>query len=410
MLENYYDLAKADKFEPLFGHLKIGSHPTPKHNHYLVMKWDFSMISPQGNRDEVKAAVHNHLNECIDSFAEKYQSVLSKAIHLNPHDALASFQSALTSFQSTPYQLYLLIDEYDNFANEVMMNPRIKNQVHYEELLYGEGLVKSIFKVVKGAAAGRGLDKVFITGVSPMVLSDITSGYNVAKNVYFHPSLNDLCGFTETEISEIVSTIALDCGLSAQQTEEALAMMRTFYNGYRFSEEASELIYNPTLALYFLEPFAENCHYPKEILDTNLAMDRNKIVYLSQRPQGQKLMLRALNQPEELAVTKLVDRFGLDDMLTGEPDDSFIASLLYYFGVLTLGGKNTFGKQILSIPNLVIRKLYVERIAEMLIGDYDNKRAALRLTEQFYSTGELQPLCDFITATYFQVFDNRDYR
>jgi hypothetical protein len=410
MLENYYDLAKADQFELLFGHLDIGSNPSSTHNHYLVMKWDFSMVESQGEAYRIRHSLHAHINNAIIRFNDYYTSLLPRQITINADNALSSFESLLTIIQATSYQLYLLIDEYDNFANEVMMNPRINNQVHYEELLYSEGLIKSIFKVVKGAAAGRGLDRVFITGVSPIVLSDITSGYNVAKNIYFHPALNELCGFTETEISEILQTIGLNCDFSAQQTEEVLAMMRTFYNGYRFSEAASEWIYNPTLALYFLEQLAENCRYPKQMLDANLAMDRNKIVYLSQRPYGQELILQALTQPEQLAVVKLVDRFGLEEMLTGEPDNSFMASLLYYFGVLTLGGQNTFGKQILSIPNLVIRKLYVERIAEILIGDHEKKRTVLHLTEQFYSTGELQPLCDFITATYFQIFDHRDYR
>jgi hypothetical protein len=418
MLENYYDLAKAEEFEQLFGHLKIGAHPTPKHNHYLVMKWDFSMVESQGEAQRIRHSIHAHINNAIIRFGDYYASLLPRQIIINADNALSSFESLLTSIQATSYKLYLLIDEYDNFANEVMMNPRINNQAHYKELVYGEGLVKSIFKVVKGAAAGRGLDRVFITGVSPLVLSDITSGYNVAKNVYFHPALNELCGFTETEIGEVLQSIKLECNLSSElecnlsseQTGEALAMMRTFYNGYRFSEVAKKLIYNPTLVLYFLEQLADNGRSPREILDANLAMDQNKIVYLSQLSLGQELILRALTQSEPLAVAKLVDRFGMEEILTEEHDESFMVSLLYYFGVLTLAGHNEFGELILGIPNLVIRKLYVERLVEMLLSEYENKKQVTYLTRQFYSRANLQPLCDFITAKYFKIFDNRDYR
>jgi len=133
--------------------------------------------------------------------------------------------------------------------------------------------------LVKAASSGEGLDRVFITGVSPIVLSDMTSGYNVAKNIYLRPEFDDLCGFHENEIHAILKKIAGECGFSDEKTEEALNMMRAFYNGYNFSYNTPGPIYNPTLSLYFFDNFGRDCGYPKEISDSNLAMDRGKIEY-----------------------------------------------------------------------------------------------------------------------------------
>jgi hypothetical protein len=261
---------------------------------------------------------------------------------------------------------------------------------------------------VKSASSGRGLDRVFITGVSPIVLSDITSGYNVAENIYLKSKFNDLCGFRESELADTLAQIVQACHLPPEKAVEALTMMRTFYNGYGFSYDTDDFIYNPTMALYFLKSFQEECQYPGEILDSNLAMDRGKIAYISQLPGGEQVILKALNEEEPLSVSRLANRFGVEDVLYETKDTTFMASLLYYFGVLTLNGVTPLGERILTIPNLVVRKLYVERIQEMLLPGV-NKDEMVRAARTFYSTGDLQPLCEFIEQR-FSAFDNRDYR
>jgi hypothetical protein len=408
-LENYYDVARADEFETLFGHLAIGQDPTPRHNQYFVLKWDFSAVSPMGEAREIRDALYRYVNVCIQDFAVYYQALLPREITIESEDALISFQSLLTAVRQTPYRLYLLIDEYDNFANEVMMGHHAPDQARYQALLYGEGALKTLFKVIKLASAGRGLDRVFITGVSPVVLSDITSGYNVAENIYLLPEFNDLCGFRETEIADALEQIVKDCGLPLKQVRESLKMMRTFYDGYCFSHMVDEFIYNPTLALYFMKSLQRECQYPREPLDINLAMDRNKIAYISQLPNGGQLILDALNGERVLSVQRLAQRFGVEDMLTVIKDKSFMASLLYYFGVLTLDGKTPYGELILQIPNLVVRKLYVERIREMLLPDMDEEMGQ-KAAQALYQKGDMRPLCEFVAHRYFKVFDNRDYR
>jgi hypothetical protein len=402
LLENYYDLNRADQFPALFGHLAIGRAPTPLHNQYFVMKWDFSLVKAQGEVKEIEAALHQHLNDRIAAFAADYAAHLTRPISLHPDNALSSLESALLATRATPYKIYLLIDEYDNFANDVLMTGR--KQEYYEALLYGEGLLKA----VKAAAGGLGLDRVFITGVSPVVLSDMTSGYNVGESISLKAAFNDLCGFTEAEVAALLARLAQQD--NAWSAAEALATMRTFYNGYCFSTKARERLYNPTLSLYFLKHLQQEREFPEQMLDENLAMDRNKLVYISQLPHGEELLIKALDGDKGVIIPQLAQRFGVQDVLGAVKDQPFMASLLYYFGILTLTGKTDFRESILNIPNLVARSLYVERLQDLWLPAYEDKTQIPLLSKRLCQTGDLQPLIDFIEQRYLPILSNRDYR
>ena len=409
MLENYYDAGRADQFERLFGHLKIGQNPTPRRNRYVILRWDFSVIETTGGTQDIRDALHRHINAFIRSARIRYREMLPD-FELDEKDALVSFQALTDSVRQTPYKLYLLIDEYDNFANEVM-SAQLHGQDRYTELVHGEGMLKTVFKAVKSAASGQGLDRVFMTGVSPVVMSDISSGYNVSENLSLLPAFEDLCGFTDTEISELLQQIGHECDFSAAQTDEALDMMRTFYNGYSFGYESRGRIYNPTLALYFFKALARDCKYPRVLLDSNLAMDRNRIQFIARLPHGQEVVDATLNTDAPIRIRELADRFGVQDMLSAPHDHTFLTSLLYYFGVLTVSKDNTpLGKLNLKIPNLVTRRLYVERLQDALLPAYKDRERMEEVSEHFYTTADPGPLCDFIEQRYFKVFDNRDYR
>ncbi|MCP5159130.1 MAG: AAA family ATPase [Gammaproteobacteria bacterium] len=408
-LENYYDLARAVDFERLFGGLKISRNPTPLHNRYFMMRWDFSAVDPKGDADAIAAALHRHVNDAIEAFATRYRDMIEHPIECHPSDALWSFGRLLTAISTTPYKLYLLIDEYDNFANEVMVSP-LRGAHRYEELVQGEGAIKTFFKAVKSAAGGRGLDRVFITGISPVVLSDITSGYNVAKDITHLDDYHDLCGFTTGELAEAIAGVLAARSLPDERMPEILGLLQRLYNGYRFGEGDNPLLYNPTLALYFLDYFSRYGRYPRQMLDDNLAMDRHRIQYVARLPHGETLVNRALDASHPITVAQLVNRFGVQDMLSAPRDPAFLATLLYYFGVLTLAGRDALGKLLLTIPNQVIRKLYAERLQEQVLPDYGDQEQRQRVVERFYATGDLGPLCDFLEQRYFKVFDNRDLR
>ena len=406
MLEHYYDLNRAGRLEALFGGLAIGHAPTPLHNQYFVMKWDFSLVKSQGDLREIEAALHRHLNDRMTQFVADYQTYWTRTIAICQDNAVSSLESVLAAVRATPHRLYLLIDEYDNFANEVLMAGQ--GQGHYESLLYGEGLLKTVFKAVKAAAGGLGLDRVFITGVSPVVMSDMTSGYNVGENIYLDAPFNDLCGFTESEIATVLAGMAAD-GVTWSPAE-ALDTMRTFYNGYRFSTRATTSLYNPTLSLYFLKSLQSDGNYPEPMLDENLAMDRNKLTYIARLPHGEDLLIAALSGDDQVVIPQLARRFGVEDMRRAVRDQPFMASLLYYFGVMTLTGQGLLGKLLLKIPNLVARALYVERLRDLWLPGYEEREIVQRVVETLFLRGDLAPLCEFIETRYFRVLSNRDYR
>ncbi|MDM8514956.1 AAA family ATPase [Desulfobacterales bacterium HSG16] len=409
MLKNYYDIAKAGEFTQLFGNLNIGKNPTDLHNRFFVLKWDFSAVSSTGEPKEIQQALYRYVNGSIEDFALYYKNLLPIKIKIYPEDALASFQSLLLAVRQTSHKLYLLIDEYDNFANEVMMGSRKISQSRYKALVYGEGCLKSLFKVVKSATEGQGLTRSFITGVSPVVMSDITSGHNIAESIYLKPQFNDLCGFLETEIDHTLKSIVEKCGMSSDELAQALNMMKKYYNGYRFGHKSIGFIYNPTLAIYFMKSFQSDCEYPEEMLDENMAMDRGKITYISRLPQGGQVIVDALNDKKPLSLHRLSRRFGVEDMMNAVKDDVFMISLLYYFGVLTFGGRTKGGKHILKIPNLVVKRLYLERLSEILLPE-TNRNEASGIVENFYGTGDMKPVCDFIEQHCLKIYDNRDYR
>ncbi|MEA1933753.1 MAG: AAA family ATPase [Thermodesulfobacteriota bacterium] len=413
MLENYYDVAKKDEFEALFGGLKVGKNSTELRNSYFILKFDFSCVDPTGSAEDVKKAMFDHINACVNDFYKiyNYKGFNLPVIEIDRENALYSINSLITSVRMTPYPVYLLIDEYDNFANTVMMGVQRSSEGRYEALVHEEGPLRTFFKTVKSSTSGSMFDRVFITGVSPVVMSDITSGYNIAKNVYFEPEFNDLCGFKQAELEDVIEKIVDECGLEKGKIQEAVSLMQTYYDGYTFSHGADESVYNPTLSIYFLEQFEKSCRYPRKMLDSNLAVDESKLEYIAQIPRGRDLLMNLIKKDHGVSVSEIVDRFGIREMLTDKSrDNTFLLSFLYYFGVLTIAGDTEDLKVILKVPNLVMQGLYVERVQKMLLPEPDDRDDGKLAAEKVYAKGDMAPLCRFMEERYFKVFHNRDYR
>ncbi|MDX8376982.1 MAG: AAA family ATPase, partial [Mariprofundales bacterium] len=332
---------------------------------------------------------------------------MQQPVTITENNAIASFQSLVNAINNSSLKLYLLIDEYDNFTNELMMGGG-----EYTSLVHGEGAVRAIFKAVKAAAAGMGLERVFITGVSPIAMSDITSAYNVASNIYLLPDFNGLCGFTEQEIAETLVIIAKEHAIAPDMITCALDMMRTFYNGYRFSRKADYHVYNPTMALHFLRHFFMYGEFPENILDENLAMDSNKIHFIAALADGREVIGKALDDNQALVIPQLCERFGVQRIHNAQPDQTFIASLLYYLGALTMTTTplNMLGETVLHIPNLVMKKLYVEEISAVLLPDAHQRDDIHSAAKQLTLQGNISPLCQCLQGGVFKSFSNRDYR
>ncbi len=420
-LENYYDVSKKDEFDSLFGHLAIGRNPTPLRNSYFILKLDFSCVDPTGTVDDIRQSLFDHINVMIEGFElfYKHKGFEVPKITINYDNALFSLQSLANAAAATPYPIYLLIDEYDNFANTVMMGIQILDRDYgrdthnqrYQSLVHEQGPLRTFFKTVKALTTSTMFDRVFITGVSPVVMSDITSGYNVAENIYFVPKFNDLCGFTQAEVQAVIQEIVEQCSWENSKVSEVVELMKTYYNGYKFCYKSNEYIYNPTLCLYFFKYFQEYCEYPRKMLDANLAADEAKLEYIALLPNGRDLLFTLMEKNQEVVILEIQDRFGIYDMLNDSSQDyTFLVSFLYYFGVLTISDDTETLKSSLKVPNMVMKSLYVDKICRMLLPIPTERDEGKWAAEKVYQIGDIAPLCKFVEDKYFKVFANRDYR
>ncbi len=410
MLAHYYDVNKAAEFETLFGGLAVGADPTPEHSRYLVLRWDFSEVSAQGDIEQIKQNLFDYLNASVEAFCLTYANILEEPPKINPDNALISVRNLMGAAQQAGHQVYLLIDEYDNFANEILMHDQSDEQ-RYRDLLEGEGIVKSLFKLIKAQASEGKIGRVFITGVSPLVLADVTSGYNVATSIFLEPEFHTLCGITTPELEELIETVITGCGQGNEQKIIILGLMRDFYNGYRFCSDMNQSrLYNPTLCFYFLRHYQKRGQAPTQMLDGNMATDAGRIRYIAQLPEGDKVIHRIMNEEQPLTLPYLEAQFGVVHVKKLQEDSRYMASLMYFLGILTVQAVGELGELQLGIPNLTIRALYVQQLLEQALPHPNDQQSVEELAKAFYQNADLDPLADYMEQKYFAVFSNRDYR
>ncbi len=426
-LATYYDLRYAADFDEIFGGLAIGpprsggpgtpageggAHlpqgPTPLANRYFVLQWNFSLVKPRGGVDEIAESLRRHVRSQAELFLLDYSGHLQAEI---PGDAGASeiLTTLLGAVRQTGRPLYLLIDEYDNFVNEVM----VQDAETYKALFEAGGPYKELFKAVKNATEGLGLERVFVTGVSPVALNDLTSGFNTATDVSLSPELAALCGFREREIRDLLKDVAQERNLTSGAVGDALDTMRTWYNGYRFTNfparylpaDFEEGVYNPINVLYFLRHLYNYRAPPETLQDENLRTDQAKLAFLARAAAGAGIVEQLAEGTGEIEIPRLVSKFSLEDLtarLTEEPDA--VASFLYFMGLLTL----TDVRGRLRIPNLVVRKLFLDRLLAIFLPKRSDGSLARRVAMRFFQDGDLLPLLAFFEEKLLPILSNRD--
>ncbi|MEM7536516.1 MAG: AAA family ATPase, partial [Chloroflexota bacterium] len=401
------------------------------HNTYMVMRWDFSKVVVSGTIEGVQLSLNKHLNRYIKQFSREYRDYLKETIEIDEDDAFISFSSLVSAVKLSGHKLYLFIDEYDNFANEVLMVPKQKTQQEtdaqrqrYIDLVKGEGLFKTLFKNLKSAGSGDGLDRVFMTGVSPIVLSDVTSGANTFKNISWRRELNELCGFTQPELRQLVAQLLDNPELhdvvedKDTELEKMMALMENYYNGSLFIEdfrrgkaEHVPKVYNPTLAFYFLEEFQAQEDYPTELLDENLTPDDHKLRHIAAYKAGAELLDDAFALDRTIIVRTMRQKFGVRDLLNANLQKERLAVLLCHLGALTPMGLAPANKIRLEIPNLVIRQLYSERVLTQRVQSDASKVAeGIAAADELFVTGDIEPLCLFAQTHLLNLYNGRDGR
>ena len=339
MLENYYDINKKDKFESLFGNLYIGKNPTPERNSYLILHLNFAMIS--AGLDNYKKGLDAHCNNKFNSFCSRYAHLLPPDIkeEMNQkEDAVAQLGFLCDKCAEAGLKIYLFIDEYDHFTNQILAHK--EHESRYREQTHGEEYLRHFFDTIKGAA-GDSLGRVFVTGVSPVTMDDLTSGFNIGTNYSLSPEFNEMVGFTEEEVREMLGYYASILPFR-HSVDELIEVMKPWYDNYCFSEEeyGKTTMYNSVMVLYFVDNYIRNNYdIPDSMLETNIRIDYDKII--------RKLIRydREFSHNSGIIEDMLVKGFALGDLkdifpfpsnCTNDPDS--ILSLLFYFGMITIDG------------------------------------------------------------------------
>ena len=381
ILEDYYDIEKKDAFDELFKGLWIHNHPTEERNSYLVLRLDFSGIETSQGKQALYDSFTDNVKEYLLPFLEKYKTLLKaeKADEIkkenNPTQLIKSFISIL---KQSNQQAYLLIDEYDNFANDLI---GANEDDLYYEILSKTGFVRSFYEAIKSGAQEGAISRIFLTGVSPVMLDDLTSGFNIAKNITLAKNFNQSLGFTQDEVKEMLDYYNV---LPEEKKKIALDDMKKYYNGYLFHPEAKERLYNPDMVLHFMDAFKEG-QYPDAMLDMNVKTDYSKIQRLINEDRLQETSkIEQILEKEEI-ITKLIEMVPLEAITNKEE----LISLMFYMGMLTIH-EPILANVKLRVPNLAIKEIYwqyIYRKVNRVLGDTVDIYSITKVTQTLAETG-----------------------
>jgi hypothetical protein len=393
LLEHYYDVDRADRFDALFGGLWVHQNPTPERSRYLVLTFDFSQVATDGGPDALRRTFFGVVKNAVWSFLLRYHrervpELKALLDRLDSFQDAESLLGALTGHLSALGQrLYVLIDEYDSFANRLLSEGA---RGAYASIVARASFVRTFYAALKAGTGAGCVSRIFITGVSPLLLDDLASGFNIASHVSQDPALSALAGFTRADVERAVDAFLAARPHLASEPElgdraRLLDVLEQYYDGYRFSPGAPDRIFNADMVLYFLREVDRYGHYPADMLDLNVRTDYQglqRIGTMAGADQAERRSLLELILAEGGIESALVRQFGFRKLSSREP---FI-SLLYYLGMLTLAGQASgLDRTRLEIPNRVIRTLQWEHLAMMLSDqdhialDADDLKAALEV-------------------------------
>lgn len=343
MLENYYDIKKKDKFEKLYRETYIGINPTKLKNSYHILRFNFSGIDTSNEETTIKG-FKNSTIESIKSFIGKYEIDFYINQEQEAEDIL---NSLLTAFllQKPEEKIYVIIDEYDHFANELLSFQTEK----FKELVSKNGKVRKWYEILKKGTETI-VDRIFITGVAPITLDSLTSGFNISSDKTKDRSFNEMMGFTKEELIELMNKQEI----TKEEQENLLPIMKENYDGYKFSVEAKEKIYNSNMCLYFLNEYTKYREVPRQLIDMNIASDYSKLANMLKICQG---------EGRTDIIQKTVSGEGIISEIVGKfnPEIGFeekeLVSMLFYLGYLTITGEK-LERPELNIPNKVMKGLH----------------------------------------------------
>lgn len=402
MLYSYYDCTQSHKFQSLFGNLWIGQHPTPLQGKYQVLFLDFSQIT--GNIDKLETKFNSYLSINLDAFVRQYSEYYQAEMEeiLAQEDFEEKMELIFKAAKAHQYHLYLIIDEYDNFTN-VILNERGENVYH--AITHADGFYRDVFKKFKG-----NFERIFMMGVSPVTLDDVTSGFNIGWNISIKPEFDEMLGFSTTDVVEMFTYYKEHGSIPADSDIDAIVNdMKPWYDNYCFAEEALKKktrMFNCDMVLYYLRNYMDNGCSPRQMIAPNTRTDYGKMKKLLQfdKLDGERKGIIRKIAEEEQIVTQLYESFSAYQI----PKAEIFPSLLFYYGMLTIKGTRG-SKLILGIPNNNVRKQYYGYLEE----EYQAKAYVdvNQLTDYYYDMaydGKWEEGLRFMADAYAKVSSVRD--
>ena len=402
MLYSYYDCTQSHKFQSLFGNLWIGQHPTPLQGKYQVLFLDFSQIT--GNIDKLETKFNSYLSINLDAFVRQYSEYYQAEMEeiLAQEDFEEKMELIFKAAKAHQYHLYLIIDEYDNFTN-VILNERGENVYH--AITHADGFYRDVFKKFKG-----NFERIFMMGVSPVTLDDVTSGFNIGWNISIKPEFDEMLGFSTTDVVEMLTYYKEHGSIPADSDIDAIVNdMKPWYDNYCFAKQALKKktrMFNCDMVLYYLRNYMDAGCPPEEMIDPNTRTDYGKMKKLLQfdKLDGERKGIIRKIAEEEQIVTQLYESFSAYQI----PKAEIFPSLLFYYGMLTIKGTRG-SKLILGIPNNNVRKQYYGYLEE----EYQAKAYVdvNQLTDYYYDMaydGKWEEGLRFMADAYAKVSSVRD--
>ncbi len=397
VLENYYDLKKKDKFNKLFGETYIGKNPTKLKNGYHILKFNFSGINTQDEETTMKGFKEN-VTISIDTFVKNYEI----DFYVNPELTIEGLLNSLIEafrIQKPEEKIYVIVDEYDHFANELLgFKPE-----QFKNLVSKNGQVRKWYEILKKGTETV-VDRIFITGVAPITLDSMTSGFNIIKDETQDRTFNEMMGFTNNELKILMK----EQEISEEKQKELLPIMKENYDGYKFSLKGKERIYNSNMCLYFLNEYVKYKEIPEKLVDVNIVSDYNKIGSMLRLCKNEnRLDIIEETVSGEGILTEITQKFN-PEIAFGETE---MVSMLYYLGYLTID-KELLGKAELKIPNKVMKEIYGDYFLKILDEETNliiEEREYNEILQEVALEGKIDKAVGLLQK-YLNNLSNRDYQ
>ncbi|QTA78114.1 AAA ATPase-like domain-containing protein [Desulfonema limicola] len=368
ILECYYNINQEDDFQRLFGHTYIGRNPTPLKNSFFVLHLDFSVVKPTGTIKEIEHSFNHTCNLKMDAMTGLSKKWFKNQVKISMEESASGNLNSIIDFISKHNlpPLYIIIDEYDNFANQLIVSH--KDSLYYA-LTADDSFLKTFFKTMKQGRKTGDIANVFITGVLPITMDDLASGFNVASFITLDPEFENMLGFTQAETDRLLDEIYKDYEISPESRQQVNELIKIHYNGYHFVNPRGEAVYNSTILMYFLNDFTRQEQIPKHLIDMNLRTDLSWVRRLTGAdPKYTEEFVDQLAIHNKISYDDrfLVQKFDMRQFF----EKSFFPISFFYLGMLT-----RLDDFHLKLPNLNMRQIFIEYFNELHKIDVSTKYA-----------------------------------